>query len=221
LPHGLGQAIRTWRTELDSFYEHINNTTIFHKHLKTAIDSKIIKKHRSSIFFDRETIYLPNGKKKKLFKSIRKARKKFKFRRKKNAAALLGPRRLKLKIANSAIQKKEEKRKKTDAFYSEDLNKEYIYESHDLIHNRYFTWRLPWLRRLWSSDYNLYSKSNPNIRQKLKKKKHIRRKVRIILPLFYTEIKKLKKKKINYTKFTTEKIIMNEKLKKKKNIYSF
>lgn len=222
MPHGLGQAIRTWRTELDSFYEHLNNTTIFHKHLKVAIDSKLIKKHRSSIFENREKIYLPNGKKNKLLKKVRKARKKFKLRRKKNSAALVGPRRLKLKLAISSALKKEEKRKKADSFYSEDLNKEYIYESHDLIHNRYFTWRLNWLRRLWTSDYNLYSKKNIKVRQKLKKKKHTRRKLKLISPLFHNEIKKIKKSTMESTRgYSLPGKILNEQNKKNRVLNLF
>jgi len=197
VPHVLGQALRTWRTELDSFYDNLNNLTLFYKHIKLAIDSKVIKKHRSAFFFNREHRYFstPQGIKKfRLLRKQRKARKKYKIRRKFNAGAIIGPRRLKLKLAYSAHPKREEKSKKY-GYYSEDVNKEYIYETHDSIHKRYMTWRLSWLRRLWTSDYSLFGKRFPKRRLYIRKKKHNRRRTRLFTPMFKEEMKILKDSK--------------------------
>jgi hypothetical protein len=64
-----------------------------------------------------------------------------------------------------------------------------MYETHDLIHRRYFSWRINWLHRLWNSDYDFYSKKMPKVRQNLRKKYHLRGRIRLVSPLFKKKIK--------------------------------
>ncbi len=73
------------------------------------------------------------------------------------------------------------------------MNKTLEYETHDLIHLRYPTWRLPWIRKLWYLDKNNYSYVYPTDPHKLNpKKRQDRRRILRKSALFKKDLNKLK-----------------------------
>ena len=191
---GFDPVIRNWRKEIEVFVHETSKKAIFNKHIRLTVDKQIVKKHKNRNI--NLSLRFLNNKKRRLTRKIRHSKKKYQQLRKKNEAAIIGPKRLKLKLSENAYTRWEERTRKR-YFYSEDLNKTLEYETHDLIHLRYPTWRLPWIRKLWYLDKNYYGYVYPTDPHKYNpKKRQDRRRTLRKFALFKRDLHKVANKRV-------------------------